>query len=93
MFFIGFIYKDLFSNICAQSFDAKRTWFYFPMFSFLEQNVDGRVPNVFELPVSPQDLTLLAARAAAGIRNRFHEFQQVKERLNTKREKKKGKNS
>ena len=57
--------------ISNQSFDAKRTWFYFPMFSFLEQveiikyriftvlnflfqNVDGRIPNVFELPLAPQ---------------------------------------
>ena len=80
-----------------ESFDAKRTWFYFPMFSFLEQHVDGRVPNVFELPVAPQDLAALAARVAAALKSKFHEFQQVKEKvkvkLNNKREKKKGKNS
>jgi len=39
-----------------ESFDAKRTWFYFPLFSFFEQNIDGRVPNEFQLPISPQDL-------------------------------------
>jgi len=39
-----------------ESFDAKRTWFYFPLFSFFEQNIDGRIPNEFELPVSMQDI-------------------------------------
>ena len=40
-----------------KSFDAKRTWFYFPLFSFFEQNIDGRIPNEFQLPLTPQDLT------------------------------------
>jgi len=39
-----------------ESFDAKRTWFYFPLFSFFEQNIDGRVPNEFQLPISPKDI-------------------------------------
>jgi len=39
-----------------QSFDAKRTWFYFPLFSFFEQNIDGRIPNEFELPLTSVDL-------------------------------------
>ena len=33
--------------ISFQSFDAKRTWFYFPLFSFFEQNI-GTV--LFNLP-------------------------------------------
>jgi len=45
-----------------ESFDAKRTWFYFPLFSFFEQNVDGRVPNEFELPVYPQDFSNIYTR-------------------------------
>jgi len=39
-----------------ESFDAKRTWFYFPLFSFFEQNIDGRIPNEFQIPVSVDDL-------------------------------------
>eukprot|EP00092_Neocalanus_flemingeri_P100210 GFUD01127975.1.p1 GENE.GFUD01127975.1~~GFUD01127975.1.p1 ORF type:complete len:471 (-),score=133.53 GFUD01127975.1:170-1582(-) len=39
-----------------ESFDAKRTWFYFPLFSFFEQNIDGRIPNEFQLPLSPEDV-------------------------------------
>merc|ERR550517_1627523 len=57
-----FLYYHTLANSRAlfrshQGFDAKRTWFYFPMFSFLEQNVDGRIPNVFELPLAPQDVS------------------------------------
>jgi len=39
-----------------ESFDAKRTWFYFPLFSFFEQNIDGRIPNEFQPPVCVDDL-------------------------------------
>jgi len=45
-----------------QSFDAKRTWFYFPLFSFFEQNIDGRVPNEFELPVTCEDIQAFAMK-------------------------------
>jgi len=42
-----------------ESFDAKRTWFYFPLFSFFEQNIDGRIPNEFELPLDMDDLRIM----------------------------------
>jgi hypothetical protein len=40
-----------------QGQDAKRTWLYFPLFSFFEQNIDGKIPNEFALPFSPADVT------------------------------------
>ncbi|XP_023335231.1 sphingomyelin synthase-related protein 1 [Eurytemora carolleeae] len=39
-----------------QGQDSKRTWFYFPLFSFFEQNIDGRVPNEFSLPFSLEQI-------------------------------------
>jgi hypothetical protein len=47
---------NLMLNSFFKSFDAKRTWFYFPLFSFFEQNIDGRIPNEFQLPISPEDI-------------------------------------
>merc|ERR1719300_1168431 len=76
-----------------ESFDAKRTWFYFPMFSFLEQNVDGRIPNVFELPLAPQDVSDAFNSALHGLKNKFNDFQNANERLVQRKDKKKAKHN
>lgn len=74
-----------------ESFDAKRTWFYFPMFSFLEQNIEGRIPNVFQLPLSPQDITHATTRISSAVKNKFNDFQKAKETVIPRKEKKKPK--
>jgi len=55
------------------SFDAKRTWFYFPLFSFFEQNIDGRIPNEFELPISPQDVRNIVKKIGDSFKNKFED--------------------
>jgi hypothetical protein len=50
-------YPPLYEILQGQ--DAKRTWLYFPLFSFFEQNIDGKIPNEFALPFSPADVTSL----------------------------------
>jgi len=70
-----------------ESFDAKRTWFYFPLFSFFEQNVDGRVPNEFELPIYPQDIASLCAKIRCFFESRLEELSFKKPALSEKRKK------
>merc|ERR1719187_1207140 len=72
-----------------ESFDAKRTWFYFPLFSFFEQNIDGRIPNVFELPLSPHDVNQAVTRVSCFVRKKFEDFQHAKENINIVKENKK----
>jgi hypothetical protein len=43
----------------GQGQDAKRTWLYFPLFSFFEQNIDGKIPNELEFPFTPADVARL----------------------------------
>lgn len=62
------------SKYVKTSFDAKRTWFYFPLFSFFEQNIDGRVPNEFELPIIPGDIKLLFQRISNTIKHKYEDF-------------------
>jgi len=69
-----------------ESFDAKRTWFYFPLFSFFEQNIDGRIPNEFQLPVTPQDISDLWKRLEASMRSRYDEF--TKDKIERRRDRK-----
>jgi len=64
-----------------QSSDAKRTWFYFPMFSFFEQNVEGRIPNVFELPISPHDVNQAVTRVTCFLRKKWEDFHHAKENI------------
>merc|ERR1719447_994359 len=59
------------SKYVKTSFDAKRTWFYFPLFSFFEQNIDGRVPNEFELPITPADTKALFQRISDSIKHKY----------------------
>ena len=54
----------------SRNFDAKRTWFYFPLFSFFEANIDGRIPNEFELPVTPDCVRGLLRRVANTMQNK-----------------------
>ena len=63
----------LFTIILLQSFDAKRTWFYFPLFSFFEQNIDGRIPNEFELPISPLDVRNIVKKIGDSFKNKFED--------------------
>jgi hypothetical protein len=70
-----------------ESFDAKRTWFYFPLFSFFEQNIDGRIPNEFQLPLTPEDITNLFSRLEESLRRKYEDLVEVEggRRLNRKR--------
>jgi len=61
-----------------ESFDAKRTWFYFPLFSFFEQNIDGRIPNDFQLPLTPQDISNLFNRLELFLRSRYADLTQTR---------------
>merc|ERR1719187_1503564 len=74
-----------------ESFDAKRTWFYFPVFSFLEENVDGRIPNVFELPLAPQDISDALNGLFHTIKNKFNDFQNRNEQAVQRKDKKRAK--
>jgi len=76
-----------------ESFDAKRTWFYFPVFSFLEENVDGRIPNVFELPLAPQDISDALNGLFHTIKNKFNDFQNRNEQAVQRKDKKRAKHN
>merc|ERR1712013_772697 len=76
-----------------ESFDAKRTWFYFPVFSFLEENVDGRIPNVFELPLAPQDISDALNGFFHTIKNKFNDFQNRNEQAVQRKDKKRAKHN
>jgi len=67
------------------SFDAKRTWFYFPLFSFFEQNIDGRIPNEFELPVSPQDIKNVVRRIGDSFKHKYDNCTMDKKVIKKKR--------
>ena len=41
---------------------GQRSWFYFPLFYFFEGNIDGKVPNEFEYPVTHRDLLKMALK-------------------------------
>ncbi len=43
-------------KMTSRSFDAQRTWFWFPLFSFFESGIDGKIPNEFEWPLTVQDV-------------------------------------
>jgi len=67
------------------SFDAKRTWFYFPLFSFFEQNIDGRIPNEFELPISPQDVRNLVKRIGDNFKHKYDDCSSNKKMIKKRR--------
>ena len=37
------------------SYDAQRAWFWFPLFSFFEHGIGGKIPNEFEWPLTLRD--------------------------------------
>ena len=47
-----FLYYHTLANNKGSGKIGQRAWFYFPLFYFFESNVDGRVPNVFEWPLT-----------------------------------------
>ena len=53
-------YHTLANNKGAVSRVGQRSWFYFPLFYFFEGNIDGKVPNEFEYPVTHRDLLKMA---------------------------------
>jgi hypothetical protein len=38
------------------SYDAHRVWLWFPMFSFFESRIDGKIPNEFAWPITFNDI-------------------------------------
>jgi len=40
-----------------QSYEEQRTWFWFPLFSFFESSIDGKIPNEFGWPIAMSDIT------------------------------------
>ena len=55
-------YHTLANNKGAVSRVGQRSWFYFPLFYFFESNIDGKVPNEFEYPVTHRDLLKMALK-------------------------------
>lgn len=45
----GVLSKDI-------SYDAQRAWFWFPLFSFFESGIGGKIPNEFEWPLTLKDV-------------------------------------
>jgi len=39
----------------SKSFEEQRAWFWFPLFSFFESSIDGKIPNEFDWPISMYD--------------------------------------
>ncbi len=56
-------YHTLANNKASAVRVGQRGWFYFPLFYFFESRVDGRVPNEFEWPLSPTDITVFMTQA------------------------------
>jgi len=56
-----------------QGYDAARTWFYFPLFSFFEHNINGRVPNEFELPLFPSDVWTAGKKIAGALQSKMRD--------------------
>ena len=50
------------------SYDAHRVWLWFPMFSFFESKIDGKIPNEFEWPISISDVTGVLDKVLSVIR-------------------------
>ena len=48
--------KDLIIKSKEISYEAQRTWFWFPLFSFFESSVDCKIPNEFAWPITLTDL-------------------------------------
>ena len=46
-------YHSLANSVALKSIDRERIKSVFPMFSYLEENTDGMVPNVYEMPYKP----------------------------------------
>ena len=42
--------------IKSNNYEAQRAWFWFPLFSFFESSIDGKIPNEFELPIHMYDV-------------------------------------
>jgi len=38
------------------SYEAQRAWFWFPLFSFFESGIDGKIPNEFQWPLTINDV-------------------------------------
>ena len=47
-----------FDNLTTKeiSYDAQRAWFWFPLFSFFESGIDGKIPNEFAWPLTIKDI-------------------------------------
>ena len=43
-------------KLSSRSFEAQRTWFWFPLFSFFESGIDGKIPNEFQWPLTVKDV-------------------------------------
>jgi len=40
----------------SKSYEEQRAWFWFPLFSFFESNIDGKIPNEFDWPINMYDI-------------------------------------
>ena len=38
------------------SYETQRSWFWFPLFSFFESEIDSKIPNEFQWPLTMCDL-------------------------------------
>ena len=44
------------NSITSKDYDAQRAWFWFPLFSFFESGIDGKIPNEFAWPLTIKDV-------------------------------------
>lgn len=42
--------------IKSNNYEAQRAWFWFPLFSFFESSIDGKIPNEFDWPIHMYDV-------------------------------------
>ena len=43
-------------DVKETSYEAQRAWFWFPLFSFFESSIDGKIPNEFAWPLTMYDV-------------------------------------
>ena len=51
------------------SYDAHRVWLWFPMFSFFESKIDGKIPNEFEWPIDFGEIRATLDNVVVNVRN------------------------
>ena len=48
--------RDVIINNKEISYEAQKVWLWFPLFSFFESGIDGKIPNEFAWPITMHDV-------------------------------------